>query len=311
LSGADSERGPGPLSGADSERGPGPLSGADSGGGPGPLSGADSGSSSGPLSGAEIESSAASVMTFETARPSASEHGDGPLVVLIHGAMDRSAGMARTARQLTDVATVLTYDRRGYARSTDLGGPFSLAAHIDDAFALIGDRPCVVFGHSYGGHVALGCAARRRDLVRHVVIYESPRSWESWWYEGRTEASWDASEPEAAAERFLSAMIGRERWLRLPERTRLERRAEGHALVAELSELRRGQPIDPARVHCGVTVGVGSESSQHQQRGTQEFADEYRNATRFVIDGAHHGAHLTHPAELAAVIRQLVTADCS
>jgi pimeloyl-ACP methyl ester carboxylesterase len=280
------------------------LSRIDSKTSPGPLSGADSENSPGPLSGIE------GVVESVTVRPAGSEQGSGPLVVLIHGAMDRSSGMARVARKLADVATVLTYDRRGYARSVGLGGPFTLASHVDDVAALVGTRPCIVFGHSYGGHVALGFAAQRPDLVRHVVIYESPRSWESWWYDGRREASWDGVDPEDSAERFLSAMIGRERWLRLPERTRRERRAEGHVLVAELRELRHGHPVDPTDVQCAVTIGVGSESSTHQQRGTREFANEYANSTRVVIDGAHHGAHLTHPAELAAVVRDLVTANC-
>ena len=54
---------------------------------------------------------------------------------------------------------MLRYDRRGYARSRDVGGPFTMDAHVADLAALLDGRRAVVFGHSYGGNVALG--ARR------------------------------------------------------------------------------------------------------------------------------------------------------
>jgi pimeloyl-ACP methyl ester carboxylesterase len=234
------------------------------------------------------------------------QQGSGPLVVLIHGAMDRSSGMARTARKLSDTATVVTYDRRGYGRSVALAPPFGLDAHVDDLEGLVAGRQCVLFGHSYGGHVGLGFAARWPSLVRALMMYESPRSWESWWYAGRSSWTFDPADPEAAAERFLAGMIGRERWSRLPERTRAERRREGVALVSELSELRLRQPVDPDLIGCEVLVGVGSDSSQHQHQGTDAFVAEMRNASKITVDGANHGAHLTHPSELAAHLRTLV-----
>ena len=40
-----------------------------------------------------------------------------PPVVLVHGAMDRSAGMLRLSRRLDETHRVLRYDRRGYGRS--------------------------------------------------------------------------------------------------------------------------------------------------------------------------------------------------
>ena len=42
---------------------------------------------------------------------------DDPLVVVIHGSMDRSAGMLKLSRRLDDDFRVLRYDRRGYGRS--------------------------------------------------------------------------------------------------------------------------------------------------------------------------------------------------
>ena len=104
-----------------------------------------------------------------------------PLVVLVHGAMDRSAAMVLLSRRLDEQYRVLRYDRRGYARSHDAGGPFTIDAHVADLVALLDGRRAVVFGHSYGGNVALALAERHPQLVRAVAVYEVPLSWLPWW----------------------------------------------------------------------------------------------------------------------------------
>ena len=53
-----------------------------------------------------------------------------PLIVLVHGAMDRSAGMLRVSRRLDEQFRVLRYDRRGYGRSTPHAGPFGMTEQI-------------------------------------------------------------------------------------------------------------------------------------------------------------------------------------
>ena len=55
---------------------------------------------------------------------------DGPLVVLVHGAMDRASSFGRVGRRLPDVPLV-RYDRRGYGRSQP-GAAVGLAGHAGD-----------------------------------------------------------------------------------------------------------------------------------------------------------------------------------
>ena len=50
--------------------------------------------------------------------------------------------------------------------------------------AVIDGRPAVVFGHSFGGDIALAAAERHPQLVRAVGTYEAPMSWEPWWPDG-------------------------------------------------------------------------------------------------------------------------------
>ena len=69
-----------------------------------------------------------------------------PIVVFVHGSMDRSSGFARVTRHLHDVPT-LRYDRRGYGRSlAALGeGPgIGVDGHVDDLLAVLDGRPAVV-----------------------------------------------------------------------------------------------------------------------------------------------------------------------
>lgn len=87
----------------------------------------------------------------------------GPLVVLVHGSMDRATSFARVRHRLAGFHTV-SYDRRGYRRSLRARPPAtSLDDHVDDLLQVMGGRPGVVAGHSYGGDVAMGAAVRRPD----------------------------------------------------------------------------------------------------------------------------------------------------
>ena len=60
------------------------------------------------------------------------ESGAGPLVVLIHGAMDRSGGMLRTRRLLQHEFRVIRYDRRGYGRSKGAAPSPDFSVQVSD-----------------------------------------------------------------------------------------------------------------------------------------------------------------------------------
>lgn len=233
--------------------------------------------------------------------------GDVPTVVLIHGSLDRSSAFARVQRHLEDLR-VLRYDRRGYGRSLHAGTAPSFATQVDDLESVVGERPAVLVGHSLGGVIALALAQRRADLVRAVVAYESPMPWMAWW--PRTTAGSAAMTAnggaEDAAERFMRRMIGDERWERLPQRTQEQRRAEGPALVAELASIRDPDhaPYEPERVLVPVVAAHGTTSSPHHQRTAEALAALAPAAALSVVEGAGHAAHLSHPAEVAGLVRQ-------
>lgn len=238
-----------------------------------------------------------------------------PVIVLCHGSMDRSAGMLRLSRQLDGVGAVIRYDRRGYAKSRAVGPPFALEDHIDD-LAMVLDRHApnrsvdLAFGHSFGGNVVLGLAARCPERIERAVVYETPMSWFEWWPNNTAGgAATRSTDPEQAAEAFMRRLVGDVRWDRLPESTRAGRRAEGRAMVGELNDLRRAAPWEARNIVCPVLAVGGEHGRPHHQRGMQVLADMIPRADYVRLDGAGHGAPNTHPEELAALLLGWLSRD--
>lgn len=230
-----------------------------------------------------------------------------PLVVLVHGSLDRGTSFARVVRRLPDLH-VVTYDRRGYHRSraaTPLAT--SLEDHVADLVTIVGGRPAVLVGHSYGGDVVLGAAAAAPEAVRAVGVYEPPLPWTDWWPR-RTRGNIAAEDPATFAEGFFRRVVNDDAWDRLPERARAERRADGPALVAELASIRREQsPIDFTRIVVPVVLGRGSRSLPHHRQAIDALAELLPSAEIIEIPGATHGAHLSHPDAFAAFVRRVAT----
>ncbi len=246
----------------------------------------------------------------------AQEVGEGPLVVLVHGAMDRASSMLRVRRVLEGECRVLRYDRRGYARSLELGPAVSLDQQVDDLAALVGSRVAVVAGHSLGGVICLALAERSPEQVGAVVAYEAPMMWESWWPAGTAGATALATtagrrdggdgDPGDAAEAFMRRMLGDARWARLPAHVRAERRAEGPTLLAELRTVHHPAPAPyrPERLTVPVVAAYGSETQPQHRRAAEELARRAPHGVLDRIDGAGHGAHLTHPQAFAGLVRR-------
>lgn len=232
------------------------------------------------------------------------------LVALIHGAMDRSAGMVKLSRKLDTTHRVVRYDRRGYGRSKPHPGPFTMSDQVTDLADVLGGRRAVLFGHSFGGNVALAFAERHPELVRAVAVYETPLSWLPWW-PGTTSRGRSAEaargRAEQAAERFLRRMAGDERWEALPDKTKEERRAEGEAFVGELTDLSMNAPWHAERIDVPVVVMYGELGREHHRDGSHYLAEEFGAGSPIEIAAANHHGPFTHPDPVADVLRDLET----
>ncbi|MEZ0108850.1 pimeloyl-ACP methyl ester carboxylesterase [Catenulispora sp. EB89] len=105
--------------------------------------------------------------------------GEGPAVILVGGAFNDRSTVAGLAAELASNYTVLTYDRRGRAESTDkareAGGDFDPANELDDLAAVLehAGGHAHLFGHSSGAILVLEGAMRGLP-ADSVAIYESP-----------------------------------------------------------------------------------------------------------------------------------------
>lgn len=98
--------------------------------------------------------------------------GAGPGVLVVPGALSDAADYTALATELAARFTVHTVQRRGRSGSGPQGDRYGMAAECDDLAAVraaTGARH--VFGHSYGGLVALE-AARRDPGIAKLALYE-------------------------------------------------------------------------------------------------------------------------------------------
>lgn len=222
--------------------------------------------------------------------------------------MDRAASFAKVQRRLND-AEVVAFDRAGYASRVDEAPPHPrVRGDAGDLLARLADRPAVVVGHSYGGHVALAAAIERPDLIRAVAIYETPLAWMDWWPPDTSGGQAvgvvrDGGSPADAAETFMRSIVGDRVWERLPPSTKAARRAEGPALLADMHDIRAAAPYDPASVPVPVVIGCGAESKGQHRLGTDAWRELLPRADVVIVDGAGHGAHLSHPDAFADLAR--------
>jgi pimeloyl-ACP methyl ester carboxylesterase len=249
----------------------------------------------------------------------------GPVVVLVHGSLDRSSSFVRTALRLPEWP-VVAYDRRGYQGSRDAPIAESLQAHVDDLLGVAGAyagaaTTLFAVGHSVGGTVVLGAAVATPSRFASVGAYEPSMPWLGFHRpDGRRAQPTREGIPGASAEpgtrhrdaaleaeRFFRRMVGDAAWERLPEPERASRRADGPALVADLRSLRRDAPFDVEALVVPAVVAAGGPSSFLHHRQTAQWLAEHVASVRLVsIPEAGHGVHFSHPDAFAGLVRRVV-----
>lgn len=123
------------------------------------------------------------------------DHGDGPVVVLLHGfPLDRSMWAAQLA-DLADSYRVLVPDLAGFGESAaPAAGVLSIDGMADDVVELLDAKgiagPVVVGGLSMGGYIALSLAVRHPGRLRGLLLINTRAA---------------ADSPEGAAQRLANA----------------------------------------------------------------------------------------------------------
>ena len=248
--------------------------------------------------------------------------GDGPPLILVHGASADHTTFRVVGPLFARRHTVHALDRRGRGESGDVQ-PYAVEREFEDvaavAEAIARDTrtPAAVVGHSFGGRVALG-AALRTPTISAVVCYEGapPASEERYQPEGaeeRVRQRLAAGEPDEALATFLREIVGMSeedlaRYRADPVWPR--RAAAAHTIVRELdAEASAAASLDAlGGVRQPVLQVLGGESRPAFRLATVALHARLADGRVAVIDGAKHAAHHTHPDQFVDAVEAFLDA---
>ena len=100
--------------------------------------------------------------------------GRGPALVVVHGSLRAARHYRALAAALADDFTVYVMDRRGRGGSGPQGTEYGIDRECDDLVAVLAHTNAnLVFGHSFGGLVALETMLRRPSTpITRLAVYE-------------------------------------------------------------------------------------------------------------------------------------------
>ena len=101
--------------------------------------------------------------------------GQGPVLILVLGALNKRGSGKKLAEQLAEHFTVISYDRRGRGDSTDTL-PYSVENEVEDITALVDELGgnAFLYGHSSGAVLALLASKKLESKVTGLALYELP-----------------------------------------------------------------------------------------------------------------------------------------
>jgi pimeloyl-ACP methyl ester carboxylesterase len=242
--------------------------------------------------------------------------GDGPPLVLVHGASADHTTFRVLAPLLAPMYTIHAIDRRGRGASGDTP-PYDIEREYEDiaavasAVAREAGRAVDVFGHSYGGRCALG-AALLTPHIRRVISYEGAPTPPGERYGDASlavalQVLAEAGRNEALLERFLTEVVG----MTAPELDRYRAdpvwalRVAAAPTIARELEVEAGDAAGLDRlgqVRQPVLQILGGDSKREFGAATAALDDRLAAGTIVVIPGAKHAAHHTHPVAVVEAI---------
>lgn len=244
--------------------------------------------------------------------------GDGPPLVMVHGALSDHTRFAPLVDELRAGVTTFSMDRRGRGASGDapayaIEREFEDVAAVVDAVAARAGGPVALWGHSYGADCAMGGAALTGN-VHHLVLYEPGLGFR---YPKASieevEKELAAGDREAAITALLVGVMG---------------------ATAEEIDAMRSSPLWPTRLATVPTLPrelraedgwvyrrgqfdaitaptlllAGSESPPAQNQATDRAAAAIPGARIRVLEGQGHFALQSAPGTVAAIIREFMAA---
>lgn len=248
--------------------------------------------------------------------------GSGPPLVLLHaGIVDRRMWDA-VVPLLSDVATVIRYDARGFGES--LRPPDGEYARWGDLFAVMdaaGVEKAHLVGVSQGAETALDATLTAPDRVdRLLMCGAGMRGWQfsdelnaRWKLEY---AAWERGDPDGCAEESMVTWFDGPQRLAIEVDPTIRRRAwemQRLAIDLENDDATAAAPEPPSsqrlgEVRASTLVAVGELDQPDMIAIAEKLASEIAGARHEVLPGVAHLPPMERPAEFAQLVRQFIAA---
>ena len=205
--------------------------------------------------------------------------GEGPPLVLVHGAGSARWSFDLVRPELESHFTVIAVDRRGRGDSSD-GQGYEVEREFEDMAAVVRDAGdgALLVGHSYGALIAAGAAQLLGDQMVREFFREV------------------AGFREDEIDELALSPVWERRKLVSPTLPR-ELRAEGAF---------RLEPDGLARLETPTLMLLGSESPDWARRSTDAYSQAIPNAEIRILEGHGHGATTSGPELLAAELERFL-----
>ena len=250
------------------------------------------------------------------------EVGDGLPILLIHPAGSTASTWGPATQELARIGRVITYDRRGYARSG--GRPVrSMSTHTADAAAILESLrtpPAAVVGTSAGAAIAVDLAVRRPDLVRVVIAHEFPWRFTRHLPSGSQVAALVKIGSRALRGRHGDAVEvllrsaytyrdGGSAWDAFPEEWRRVARENARPALADFRNSIVAYPsaADLATITVPILCSYGSRSPNNIVALVHSLAAAIPTATTRRVDEAGHAAPFDAPGNFVQLIADAIT----
>jgi pimeloyl-ACP methyl ester carboxylesterase len=249
--------------------------------------------------------------------------GDGPTVILLHAGVADRRSWASLVPEIADVASVLTYDRRGFGESLVGTEPFT---HLDDLLAvmdLFGIESTWLVDSSAGGKLALEAAVEAPHRVNGIILISPAVG-------GAPPTKDEDVDPET--ERIDELITRADELGDIDEVNRLEvrlwldgpREPEGRVsgsvrdLVFAMNATALTNVVPENSVHSvdawsrlgelsmPATVACGTYDAMHVIRRSEVVGGLIRNAKFVSLERVAHLPYLENPSEVGALIRNSI-----
>lgn len=237
-------------------------------------------------------------------------HGDGPPLLALHGSSVTRRSWAPVVRSLDSSVSLVVPDRRGRGDSGD-ADDYSLDREVADLRALAGavDGDLRVFGHSFGGLVAL--AAADRIAFDRLVLYEPALLVGTHADDdlpARMQACLDDGRRRDAMALFYREGAGIPDPERLPIWPDDVRFDLAETVVRECRAVRRydlpDRPLD-----APTTLLTGERGPEHLGDGVDAIAARTADCRRVELDGVGHVGTLSAPDRVASAVQSALRGD--